>query len=641
MTKKIFTIAFISAALNATAQTDTLQGNKLDEVIVTANKYPQKQSTTGKVISVITKDQIEKSSGRTLSQLLNEQAGITINGALNNTGSVQTVYVRGAASGRTLILLDGIPVNDPSMINNEFDLNLISLDNIDRIEIGKGAQSTLYGSDAVAGVINIITVSGDVNKPFNIKSTLSGGNLGTFKGTAQIYGKADKLTYSVRYAKLHTNGFSAAYDNTGSNDYDKDSYNGNAGNAQVMWQAAPGLSLRTFSMYSQYKTGIDAGVFTDDKDYTSDNNTLTTGAGFSYKKGILTLNGTYQYSDLKRKYFNDSLYRTSTIFEDNRYNGKTQFAELYSSLKLNTAFTLLAGADYRYSSYTQSYFSISSYGPYNAPPFDSSLDQKAVYASLNYSGLQNKLNVELGGRVNKHSRYGTNATYTFNPSHLLTKSLRVFGSIASGFKAPTLYQLSINEALDPEESVNYEAGIQFNNKSLNTRAVFFNRKIANGIDYNYITFQYFNYVRQVVNGLEVEAAMKLVKELSITGNYTWIGSEETTQNRVTNKDTITYNYSLRRPKHNFNVNVGWQPAEQLFFSLTGKYMSKRYDVGGYQMPDVLLNAYFIIGAHGEYIANSHVKFFADAQNITNKKFFDVRGYNSIPFLLNAGVTVNW
>ncbi len=139
MTKIFITTTFIFAALAATAQSDTLQG-KTEEVVVTANKYSQKQSTTGKVITVINKDQIEKSHGKSVSQLLNEQAGITINGALNNAGSVQTLYVRGAASGRTLILLDGIPVNDPSMINNEFDLNLFSLENVDRIEICKGAQ---------------------------------------------------------------------------------------------------------------------------------------------------------------------------------------------------------------------------------------------------------------------------------------------------------------------------------------------------------------------------------------------------------------------------------------------------------------------------------------------------------------------
>ena len=641
MTKKIFTTAFILAAIAAHAQTDTLRGNKLDEVVVTANKYPQKQSTTGKVITVITKDEIEKSSGKTLSQLLNEQAGVTINGALNNLGSVQTVYVRGAASGRTLILLDGIPVNDPSMINNEFDLNLFSLDNIDRIEICKGAQSTLYGSDAVAGVINIITVNQDVKKPFNVKATLSEGNLGTFRGNVQLYGRANKFTYSMRHARLFTNGFSAAYDSTGKAGFDKDGYDGNVTNAQLVFKASEALSLKSFAMYSQYKADIDAGVFTDEKDYTIDNSSLTGGAGFNYKKGIVAVTGTYQYSELKRNYYNDSLYRTSTIFENNDYFGKTQFAELYASIKIARPLTLLAGGDYRYSSYNQHYASVSVYGPYNSIAPDTSLHQKALYASLNYNGLGSKLNIEAGGRINKHSRYGTNSTFTFNPSYAFTKDFRVFGSIASGFKAPTLYQLSINENLEAEKSVNYEAGLQFSNKKINTRLVYFNRKIDNGIEYNYITFQYFNYVKQVVNGIELEAAVKPVEKLSVNANYTWLTSQETTQNRVTNKDTVTYDYSLRRPKHTINASITYQPVSKLYLSVSGKYVSSRYDVGGYQMPDVLLKDYFIAGAHAEFILDEHVKFFADAQNIFDKKFFDVRGYNSIPALFNGGVMLNW
>src|ERR1035437_7992268 len=107
MKKKIFIAAAVIFSSQAQAQQDTAR-KTLDEVIVTANKYPQKQSTTGKVITVITKEQIEKSSGRTVAQLLNEQAGITINGALNNLGANQTVYLRGASDGRTLILMDGI-----------------------------------------------------------------------------------------------------------------------------------------------------------------------------------------------------------------------------------------------------------------------------------------------------------------------------------------------------------------------------------------------------------------------------------------------------------------------------------------------------------------------------------------------------
>jgi len=641
MTRILLSTIFTLAAVASIAQTDTLRGNKLDEVIVTANKYPQKQSTTGKVISVITKDQIEKSTGKTLSQVLNEQAGITINGALNNAGAVQTVYVRGAASGRTLILLDGIPVNDPSMINNEFDLNLFSIDNIERIEICKGAQSTLYGSDAIAGVINIITLNQDVTKAVNLKAILSEGSFGTIKSNVQLFGKKDKFTYSVRHARLFTNGFSSAFDTTGNKNYDKDKYDGNVTNAQILFQASSALSFKSFMMYSRYKAGIDAGVFSDEKDYTIDNSSFTGGAGFHYKKGIVSLNGTYQYSELKRNYFNDSIYKTSTIFEDNQYFGKTQFVELYASLQLTKAFTLLTGADYRYSSYNNHYFSVSAYGPYKSVSPDASLNQKAVYASINYSSLNSKLNLELGGRVNNHSKYGTNSTYTFNPSYAITNQLRVFGSIASGFKAPTLYQLSINEKLQAEKSVSYEGGLQLNNEKINTRAVFFNRKINNGIDYNYISFKYFNYVKQVVNGLELEATVKPIKALTFSANYTWIAAQETTQNRLTNKDTVTYDYSLRRPANTVNANIAWQIAKQLNFSVNGKYVSSRHDVGGYQKADVLLNSYFIAGAHSDFTLNEHVKFFADAQNIFNKKFFDVRGYNSIPALFNGGVILNW
>ena len=639
MSKKLTLLFTLLSSSSVFAQKDSLPSTLLDEVVVTANKMEQKQSSTGKVITVINKEQIEKSNGKTVAQLLNEQAGITINGALNNAGAVQTVYMRGASAGRTLILLDGIPLNDPSTITTDYDLNLFSLNDVERIEICKGAQSTLYGSDAIAGVINIISIKKDVQKAFNMKATVALGNLSTLKSNLQLFGKKDKLSYSVRLARLATNGFSSAYDSTGNKDFDKDRYEGTATNAQLQYQLSPTFSLKAFALYSQYKAGIDAGVFADEKDYTIHNTSFISGAGFNYTKAKLSLHGNYQFTELSRNYLNDSGFKTSTIYEDNQYFGKSQFVELYANLQVSKDITVLAGLDYRYHSYNQDYFSISIYGPYRSKFRDTSLNQKAMYGSLIFSSPDKKLTIELGGRYNDHSRYGNNATYTFNPAYHINNTLRVFGSISSGFKAPSLYQLSINDQLEAEKSVNYEGGISIQGKKVTTRLIFFNRKINNGIDYNYISFKYFNYIQQTVNGIEWEMNFHPTEKLNLTANYTFLGSEEITQNRITTKDTVSYDYLLRRPKHSINVMVGYQLTKGLYTSISGKYVSKRYDVGGYKKADVSLDSYFLLSANATYTLNSHARFFADAQNLFNQQFFDVRGYNSIPSLFTAGITI--
>lgn len=643
MKKKIFIAAAVIISTAAQGQDST---KVLNEVVVTATKFAVKQSQTGKVITVIGREQIEKSNGKTVAQVLNEQAGITINGVYNAPGSVQTVYVRGASSGRTLILMDGIPVNDPTMINNEFDLNLFSINDVERIEICKGAQSTLYGSDAVAGVINIITVKKDTGKPFAVKATTGFGNNNTMRNNVQLYGKTGRLSYNTRFAKLKTDGFSSAYDSTASKNFDKDGYDGNVISAAVQYQLFSSLSLKTFIMHSQYKAGIDAGVFADEKDYNIRNSNLSSGAGLNFKKGIVSVNANYQYGALTRRYTNDSLFIPgpfSTKYESNRYGGRTQYAELYGNITATKWLSVIAGADYRWWNMHQQYFSLSAFGPYSSSFADTALHQTSVYASLLLNAFDKKLNIEIGGRTNKHSRYGNNATYTFNPSYIINKKWRVFGSIASGFKSPSIFQVydafSGNEALQPEKSANIELGVQQTHEKFSSRAVFFHRNIKNGIDYDYVNFKYFNFVKQQVDGLELELSATPVKNLSVTANYTLITGTEQTQSRKNTNDT-SYSYLLRRPKSSFNINAGYQFCKKLYVSVTGKSISSRYDVGGYRKEDVLLKSYFLLGAYAEYKHNERLKIFADLQNITNKKFTDVRGYNAIPFLINGGITFN-
>lgn len=642
--KKVFIgVAAVIFSSTLSAQQDSVK--ILDEAVVTANKFEQKQSTTGKVITVITKEQLDKSAGKTLSQILNDQAGLVVNGALNNLGNIQTVFTRGASTGRTLILIDGVPMYDPTMIYNEGDLNLFSINEIERIEICKGAQSTLYGSDAVAGVINIITIKKDINKAFNVKATSSYGNKNTSRNNVQFFGKVKKLTYTARFAKLNTNGFSSAYDSTRIKNYDNDKYDGKNTDASVQYQLLPTLSIRSFVQYTDYRADIDAAIFADDKDYRIHNTTFSTGAGANFKKGIVAIAANYQYRELDRKYLNDSLHHPgSTKFERNNYWGRTQYAELYGNVKATDWLTVLAGADYRWGNMNQRYFSLSSFGPFSSQFNDTAIHQTSIYGSVFLSFLNKKLNLEGGIRYNDHSKYGNNTTYTFNPSWSITNHFRVFGSVASAFKAPSLFQLydasSGTPTLQPEKSTNYEGGLQFLHEKVNARVVYFHRDIKNGIDFDYVNFVYFNFIKQEVDGVELELKWVPVPKLDINLNNTLIVGQEQTQSRKNFHDT-TYNYLLRRPKYTANVSIGYQFCKQFYASVNSKYVSERHDVGGYQKDDVLLKSYYILGAYAEYKVKDNLKLFADAQNITDKRFFDIRGYNAIPFLINGGITFTW
>ena len=646
MSKKIKSLILLSVACTALYAQKDSSSQQLDEVVVTATKTAQKQSTTGKVVTVINKADLEKSQGKTLGQILNDQVGLVINGAFQTIGSVQSVYTRGAGSGQTLILVDGVPVNDPSDVNNNFDLNFIALDNIERIEICRGAQSTIYGSDAIGGVINIITNKAGTNKAVNAHISVATGSYGTNKIAASLFGKLNKFSYEAGYSGLRTDGYSSAYDSSGKANFVNNGYKGNAYHANVLFQATQHLSFKGFVKYSQYKAFLDDGAFQDDKYYYTNNNNLIAGTGFQFKNNTITLVGNYQFSQTNRDYHRDSIDKAvATYYIESPYFSKSQFAELYASIKLGGGFTLLGGGDYRYSSMNSQYTSVGVWGPYSSISNDTSVKQSSLYTSLLFN--HQKFNVELGGRLNSNSKYGTNYTFTFNPSYTINEHYRVFGSIASGFKAPSLYQLyaGVNTPypigypnLQPEKSINYEIGLQQKDRNISNRIVLFYRDIKDGIDYNNNTYQYFNFDKETVKGIEYEISFQPIKHLSVTANYTFIAGTEQTESRISFNDT-SYNYLLRTPKHKININVGYQFTKALFVNISGKYVSNTYDVGGYATSDVVLNNYFIVHAYAEYKFNKTIKLFADLQNIGNVKFFELYGFNSTPRYFMGGILI--
>jgi vitamin B12 transporter len=610
--------------------------NTLDEVIVTANKVEQKQNATGKVVSVINSAQIQANAGRSIAQILNEQAGLYLPGSLSNAGTVPSIYMRGASSGRTLILIDGMPVGDPSMISNEFDLNLVPLNLIERVEILKGAQSTLYGSDAIGGVINIITKNKSIA---NLSGDFSTGSYGTRKLNLQHSNTIGKLNYAIGFGNEAATGFSSATDMTGKNNFDKDGYKNNNWFATINYAFNPNWNLKISTHQTSYNADIDYGAFNDDKDEKFNNATKLTGLVLKYKKEKTIFQLQYQLSTQDRQYKNDSADKTYTIFEDNQYTGKSHFADAFFSTSISKNIQWIAGADFRYGSYHQTYVSLSEYGPYNDNFKDTFQYQTALYSSLLINDASNKWLLELGGRINKHDRYGSNQTFTISPSYKLSSTFRMMASASTGFKAPSLYQLSYNEKLKPEQSFNTEIGIEYKTNPIFARAVYYNRTIDNGIDYNYIDYNFFNYIQQKVNGLELELNWKFNEKNNISLNYTLMNGQETNQNRVTTTDTITYNYLLKRPKNTAGIQWAYEVSPKLSLSIAARYISKRYDVGGYAAEDVTLNSYTLLNAHIQYNCNKHILLYADGQNLGNAVFHEINGYNAMGRMLVLGIRI--
>jgi vitamin B12 transporter len=626
---------------------DTAIKRQLDEVVVTATKYPVKQSLTGKVLDVITREQLDKNEGRPLTQILNEQAGVVIIGAQNTLGSEQDVFVQGAATGTTLILIDGIPAYDPSGITTNFDFNLVNTDEIERVEILKGSQSTLYGSDAMAGVINIITKKGN-NKPFNASLSAAGGSYNTFKASAGIDGKLGKTAYNLQYTKLRSDGLSDAYDSTGKGNFDKDGFNEDIVLANVSQQVSEVLQLRGNFQYSRYSHALDAGAWLDDPNYSSGSRNMQAGIGADYKLGTGMIHFNYNYNTVTRNYLDDSAMAIAQggSFGKSTYTGQSHFAELYSNVSLSRHIDLLAGLDYRVQGTSQSNIYLSQYYSDTANiGIDSArVRQTAGYVSLLIKELGG-FNLGVGGRYNSFSKYGNVVTWSIDPSYIINHQVKLFANLSSGFSAPTLYQLYSPYSnpygqLNPEKTESLEAGAQYSRRYFNIRGLFFQRHTTNEIIFTFDAAHpngfYINQDRQDDYGTEWEASWT-TGPWSLTGNYTYTTGKGTT--RTDGKDSSFYNL-YRQPKHLLNLKAGWQPVKGLFVSLSLRMVGKRIE-SVYGGAPLGLPSYYTLNGYAEYRPAKTWKLFVDLENLTDRQYFDIPGFNSKRFNFTAGIAVHF
>ncbi len=188
MNKKIVRMSALLVLVTSCAlaqEKDSTKVNQLKEVVVSDTKFAQSKEKSGKVITKITEEELQKKSGQSLANVLSSAVGIEINGSQSANGKNLGYYIRGGKNQQVLILIDGIPVTDASGISFEYDLRLLPVDQVESIEIMKGAASTLYGTGAATAVINI-TLKKSGRKPIQGNGYINIGSNNTASNSKQI-----------------------------------------------------------------------------------------------------------------------------------------------------------------------------------------------------------------------------------------------------------------------------------------------------------------------------------------------------------------------------------------------------------------------------------------------------------------------
>ena len=599
----------------------------LAEVTISAPKYPEKLTRSGKVVSVISAEMIQASQGKSLGELLQQSVGVAVVGARSAPGTNQEIYVRGANTGHVLLLMDGFPLNDPSHISSVMDWNLIPLANIERIEILKGGQSTLFGSDAMAAVINLVTKKNA--KGINI--VLQGGGLGTHQEQISWSTSQGNNQLQIQAQNYATDGFSSAKIAQGKAEAD--------GFKQQSWGLKWGRDMGKngnldFSYSSQlYQGNLDNGPFVDDRDFTSKATSHSFRAQYQVKNWTVRA-----FQDLiHREFRNDSSDVAANAYSNfslSSYAGLNQGVEAFVKIQVKENATLLIGSEYRRQKTEQSDLSISEYGLYESP--DLSEKQKTQQIMGTYATFQQslgKFGYEVGTRWNAQSTFGNYFTYNLNPYWAISQTAKLFGNYYTSFKTPSIYQLASpygNLDLQPEQGKTIEFGAEKKMKAWKIRAVAFENQVNQGIVFQSMVVEpygkYQNVSQQKTQGIEFEIGFQSAK-FQADFNYTYLKGE------MIDRDS-TYSSLIRRPSNAWNLNLQAKISKKWSAGLTNQYVGQRtdyfYDESSYSVKANPMSAYLWTDVSVYYQVNSKWKISALLKNALNQEITEITGYSGQP-----------
>ena len=426
----------LGALLAVSGHTMVAQENKakdLGEVVVTGNRFETPIEKSGKVIYKITAKDIEHMAGRTVADLINALPGINVNGVFGTPGSNLEYSIRGGRNRHTLVLIDGLPINDASSIANDYDLRLLNASAIEYIEVLKGGASTLYGTNAAAGVINIKLKEANGDSP---KATLSHdvGSFRTANSNLTVQGKEGNLSYLAAGGISTSEGISAAEDNDPNVEFGNDGFFRYSGRTRLGYQFNESFKLEANLAYENLEAEYDNGAFSDG-DNRFDIRQVSFGVHPEYKYDGGTISLKANFNRIRREFI--SAFPSVA-------KGKNLQMDLNNQYVIAGKIKTIAGVQY------QSY----EFENGDEQPGQSNIDPY-VNASAD---LTERLTLNAGLRLNNNSEYGSNLVYMINPVYTFNldqeNKLKLFGSYSTAFVAPSLFQLFANFYGNPNLEIN-------------------------------------------------------------------------------------------------------------------------------------------------------------------------------------------
>ncbi|MEI8033347.1 MAG: TonB-dependent receptor [Chlorobiaceae bacterium] len=639
MNKSVFFIVMAgllsSKGVLAAEQANSFTG---EEMVVTATKTLNRISDAGgSSITVITSEEIAASGQNTIEEVIRGSVGIDVKSS-GGTGSKASVFLRGGDSKNTLLLIDGIPANDPSDPNRAPDFANFTVDNIDRIEIVRGPVSVLYGSNATAGVINIITKKGSATP--ESYAGIEGGSYHTWKTYAGTRGKKDALSYSIGIARLKSDGFSIA-DNRNNriphagNTSERDGYQNTSLSANLGYELSSHVALETVLRNINSTVKLDeylwAGYAGDRLDANPDgpkeshSTSKMLSGRVALKIDTKPLLSTFYYnlSNQKRTNFDNENIQTDL------YNGDIHEAGWQGDLQVLSGNTLTSAISYQneHASATNAF---------------SLLDKSAGMSSVFVQDRWKLDGATLLGAVrhDDHETFGGHTTWRFAPSYAI-ENTTLKASYGTGFRAPSLVELydatygNIN--LKPETSRGWDAGVQqIASKQLQFGATWFATDYNDRIGYDPSTYQSIQVPGMThTSGVESFAEWKADEKLLLTASYTYTHTEDPDGNQL-----------ILRPKHKANLNAAWKINDKSKLSTSMQWVGERKAIPGIYgdfdkdgNPVGTLGSYVLVNLAASCKVADHVELYGRIDNVFDTWYEDAWSYATAGRSAYGGVKV--